>query len=184
MSQLNKVYFAIESEVNDVNFEYLSMNSDGGFMFQVGAQKFHDITFEGCEVKQVNSAVRLHSGAEGNSVNFNNCWVSNTGGWSFLNVGSGCTIPAINVTNSTLTEFNTRIADIRVKTDIKFKNVTLVNIAEKMTHLWLLDNNSKPTVTIENCILPVLMVVRSCTLRMVTIAMLLFPMVVLTRQMI
>ena len=152
LSQLNKVYFAIESEVNDVNFEYLSMNSDGGFMFQVGAQKFHDITFEGCEVKQVNSAVRLHSGAEGNSVNFNNCWVSNTGGWSFLNVGSGCTIPAINVTNSTLTEFNTRIADIRVKTDIKFKNVTLVNIAEKMTHLWLLDNNSKPTVTIENCI--------------------------------
>lgn len=152
LSQLNKVYFAIESEVKDVSFEYLSMNSDGGFMFQVGAQKFHNITFEGCEVKQVNSAVRLHSGAEGNSVNFNNCWVSNTGGWSFLNVGSGCTIPAINVTNSTLTEFNTRIADIRVKTDIKFKNVTLVNIAEKMTHLWLLDNNSKPTVTIENCI--------------------------------
>lgn len=36
LSQLNKVYFAIESEVKDVNFEYLSMNSDGGFMFQVG----------------------------------------------------------------------------------------------------------------------------------------------------
>lgn len=152
LSQLNKVYFAIESEVKDVNFEYLSMNSDGGFMFQVGAEKFHNINFEGCEVSKINSAVRLHSGAVGNSINFNNCRVSNTGGWSFLNVGSGCTIPSINVTNSTLTEFNTRIADIRVKTDIVFKNVTMVNIAEKMTHLWLLDNNSRPTLTIENCI--------------------------------
>lgn len=152
LSQLGNVYFAVESEVNDINFEYLGMASGGGFMFQVGAQKFHDIKFEGCDVTNVNTAVRLHSGAEGNSITFNNCRVSNTGGWSFLNVGSGCIIPTINVTNSTLTEFNTRIADIRVKTDITFKNVTLVNIAEKMTHLWLLDNNSKPTVTIENCI--------------------------------
>lgn len=152
LSQLNKVYFAIESEVNDVSFEYLSMNSGGGFMFQIGARKFHDINFEGCEVKDINSAVRLYDGTTGNSVVFNNCWIANTGGWSFLNIGSGCTIPTIKVTNSTLTEFDTRIADIRVKTDILFKNVTMVNIRAKMSHLWLLDNNSKPTVSIERCI--------------------------------
>jgi len=152
LSQLNRVYFAIESEVNDINFEYLSMESGGGFMFQIGAQKFHDVNFEGCTVSNINSAVRLHSGAEGNSVNFDNCLISHTGGWSFLNVGAGCTIANINVTNSTLTEFNTRVADIRVKADIKFKNVTLVNINEKLTDLWLLDNASKPTMTIENCI--------------------------------
>lgn len=152
LSQLNNVYFAIETEIENVDFQNLRINSNGGFTFQIGAQKFHNLTFESCDITNVNSVVRLHSGAVGDYIKFNNCIISHTGGWSFLNVGSGCTINKIDVMNSTLSEFNTRIADIRVKVDIRFKNVTLVNIEEKMTHLWLLDNNSRPTLVIEDCI--------------------------------
>lgn len=154
LSALETIKFAIETEVNDVTFENMNMTAGGDMMFNIdNGGKFHDVLFEGCEISKVNSVVRLANGAEANLIKLNNCWVSHTGGWGMLNVGSGNTVGKIVVTNCTLTEINTRFADVRVKTDILFKNVTACNINEKMGHLWLLDNNSKPTVIISDCII-------------------------------
>ncbi len=154
LSLLETVVFEIQTEVENVTFENLSLTAGGNMMFNIDrGGKFNDVVFEGCRISQVNSVVRLADGAEANSIQLNNSFVSHTGGWGMLNVGAGNTINRISVTNCTLTEINTRLADVRVKTDILFRNVTVCNIEEKMGHLWLLDNASAPTVTMEDCIL-------------------------------
>lgn len=145
--------YTIEGTVEDITFQNLEMTGNGGMLLDIGGQVFKDILFLNCKISKLNSIVRLYSGAVGNSINITNCKISETGGWGMLNVGSGNTIGSINVTNCTLTEISTRFADVRVKTDINFKNCTLCNTNAVMTHLWLLDNASKPSVSIQNCIL-------------------------------
>lgn len=150
---LNVGKFEIESEINNANFQYLTITGGGDMMFNVGGKVFNEILFENCNITQLNSIVRLYDGAVGNRIRVNKCWVSRTGGWGMLNVGAGNTIGSIVVTNSTLTEINTRFADVRVKTEIEFKNITHCNINENMGHLWLFDNNNNASVKIEDCIL-------------------------------
>ncbi len=152
LPQVTNGNYTIEALANDVTFQNLELTANGGMLFNIDGKKFNDVLFENCVISNLNSIVRLYNGAIANSIKVNNCRVSKTGGWGMLNVGAGNTIASIIVSNSTLTEINTRFADVRVKTDIVFRNITAYNKSEKMSHLWLLDNNSAPTVKVENLI--------------------------------
>lgn len=149
---------AAPAAINNVTFQGLEMTGSGQMFFEVAAdQTFNRVLFENCYVSNINSVVRLVGStaprAVGDSVVVNNCWITQTGGWSFLNVGSGGLLNEILVSNTTLTEMDTRFADIRSKTNVLFKNVTACNIVKGMGHLWNLDNNALATITLENCII-------------------------------
>ena len=70
-----------------------------------------------------------------------------------LNVGAGGTVRSINVSNCTLKEISTRFADVRVKTNINFKNITCVNITMGLVLLLNFDYNNPVQVSVQNCII-------------------------------
>lgn len=154
LPKLENVRFRVENEANDILIQYLETTSSGSHFVELGGNTVHDISIEGCNVSDINSIIRISGGSVVNDVFVNNSWISETGGWGLLNVGSDDNIVnSINVTNCTLTEISTRFADVRVSTEINFGNVTCVNIDMGMGHLWRFDNNRPVQVSIEDCIL-------------------------------
>jgi hypothetical protein len=154
---LEGISFEIESSMGTAFFRNLHMTggSTGTMFFQVsGAKTFDNVVFENCRIRLVNSVLRMSGGATGKSASINNCWISNTGGWGMINLGGDTGgIGSIRVSNSTLTDINTRFADVRIKTELIFRNITCVNINDSMGHLWLFDNGKLSTVTITDMII-------------------------------
>lgn len=153
LSTLDNARFRFEGQINDLTIQYLSTTSSGSFFVETGGHAINDITIVGCDVSNINSIVRVNGDSVVNDINVSNCWISQTGGWGMLNVGSGNTVNSINVSNCTLTEISTRFADIRISTNINFKNITCVNINLSMGHIWRFDNNHPVQVSIQDCII-------------------------------
>lgn len=149
---LNNVRFKVQDKINDIVLQNMVTNSAGNFLIDLPGKIVNDILLEGCNIRQLNSIVRVTGASVVNNINVNDCRVTQTGGYGMLNVGAG-KVTSINVSNCTLREISTRFADVRVKTIINFKNITCVNITASMGHLWYLDNNNPAQVSIQNCII-------------------------------
>lgn len=153
LSNLSNARFRVQDKVNNIVVQNLRTTSADSFFIDLPAKIVNDILIEGCTISQLNSIVRESGASVVNNITVNNCMVSQTGGYGVMNVGAGGVVSAINVTNSTLTEIDTRFADVRVKTKINFKNITCVNVTKGMGHLWNFDNNNPVQVSIQNCII-------------------------------
>ena len=152
-SSLSNVRFRVQDKVNNIIVQNLRTTSADSFFIDLSVKIVNDISIEGCTILQLNSIVRASGASVINNINVSNCMVSQTGGYGVFNVGAGGTVSSINVTNSTLTEIDTRFADVRIKTKINFKNITCVNVTKGMGHLWNFDNNNPVQVSIQNCII-------------------------------
>lgn len=152
-STLNNARFRVQTKVNNIYIQNLTTTSADSFFIDLGTKIVNDILIEGCNISKLNSIVRVSGTCTVGNITVNNCLVSQTGGYGVMNVGAGSTVKSINVTNSTLTEISTRFADVRVKTNINFKNITCVNVTLGMGHLWNFDNNNPVQVSIQNCII-------------------------------
>jgi len=153
LSSLNNARFRVQDKTNNILIQNLAITSADNFFIDLATKTVNDIQIEGCTISKINSIVRLSGVCVVNNIIVNNCLVSQTGGYGVMNVAAGSTVKSINVTNSTLTEISTRFADVRVKTNINFKNITCVNTAIGMGHLWNFDNNFPVQVSIQNCII-------------------------------
>ncbi|SHG52825.1 protein of unknown function [Flavobacterium fluvii] len=153
LSNLKNATFRLQGNVNNIILQNLATTSADSFFIDLTTRTLNDIQIEGCDISKINSIVKLGGTCVVNNINVNNCLVSQTGGYGMMNVGTGSTVKSINVTNSTLTEISTRFADVRIKTNINFKNITCVNITRAMGHLWLFDNNNPVQVSVQNCII-------------------------------
>lgn len=150
---LNNVRFKVQDKINDIVLQNIFTNSAGNFLIDLPGKVVNDIQIEGCNIRQLNSIVRVTGASVVNNINVNDCRVSQTGGYGMLNVGAGGTVASINVSNCTLREISTRFADVRVKTKVNFKNITCVNITMGMGHLWNFENNNPVELSIQNCII-------------------------------
>tara|TARA_R110002050_G_scaffold268550_1_gene410672 strand:- start:9977 stop:11569 length:1593 start_codon:yes stop_codon:yes gene_type:complete len=153
LPKLENARFTVQDQVNDIIIQYLETTSAGNFLVDLDGKTVNDIRFEGSNISNINSIIRVRSGGIVHDITVSNCWISQTGGWGMLNVGAGNTVNSINVTNCTLTEISTRFADVRISTQINFKNITCVNINMSMGHLWRFDNNHPVQVSIQDCII-------------------------------
>lgn len=153
LSNLSNARIRVQTKVNDIVVQNLRTTSSGSFFIDLGTKTVHDVQVEGCNVSQINSIVRVSGASVVNNINVNNCFISQTGDYGVLNVGAGGTVNSINVSNCTLREISTRFADVRVKTNINFRNITCVNITKGMGHLWNFDNNNPVQVSVQNCII-------------------------------
>lgn len=153
LPKLENARFGVQDLVNDIIIQYLETTSSGNFLLDLDRKTVNDVLIEGSNISNINSIIRARNGSTVHDINVNNCWISKTGGWGMLNVGSGNTVNSINVSNCTLTEISTRFADVRISTQINFKNITCVNIDMAMGHLWNLDNNNPSQVSIQDCII-------------------------------
>lgn len=153
LPKLENTRFRVQNQLSDLIIQYLQTTSSGNFLVDLGGKTVNDVVFEGCNISKINSIIRVSGGSTVHDINVNNCWVSETGGWGMLNVGTGNTVNSINVSNCTLTEISTRFGDIRISTQINFKNITCVNINMSMGHLWNFNNSTPPQVSIQDCII-------------------------------
>ncbi|WP_269225731.1 DUF5123 domain-containing protein [Flavobacterium eburneipallidum] len=152
-SVLNNARFRVQDKINNILLQNLVTSSASSFLIDLPVKTVNDIQIEGCTISQINSIVRASGVSVINNINVNDCKVSQTGNYGVFNVGVGSIVNSINVSNCTLTEIDTRFADVRVKTKINFKNITCVNITKFMGHLWNFDNNNPVQVSIQNCII-------------------------------
>ena len=159
MPLLENIRFRLGSgrTIGNVGFSNLHMTGGGQMFFQAdGGSTYANVTFNNCRIRQVNSVLRMYGGAIGGVASIYNCWISNTGGWGMINLGGDTGgMDRIMVRNSTLTDINTRFADVRIKTQLIFERITCVQINDAMGHLWLFDNKPETlsTVTIRNMII-------------------------------
>ncbi|GGF21998.1 DUF4957 domain-containing protein [Flavobacterium limi] len=153
LSILNNTRFKVQDKINNLILQNLVTSSAGNFLIDLPVKIVNDIQIEGCHIINLNSIVRVSGASVVNNININDCNISQTGGYGMLNVGAGGTVSSINVSNCTLKEISTRFADVRVKTNINFKNITCVNITMGMGHLWNFDNNNPVQVSVQNCII-------------------------------
>lgn len=150
---LSNARFRVQTQINNLIIQYLETTSSGSFFVELNGKIANDIVIEGCKVTNINSIVRISSGTVLHDIIVRNTWISNTGGWGVFNAGSGTTINSLNVSNCTFTEISTRFADVRIATKINFNNITCVNIATAMSHLWLFDNNKPVELSAQNMII-------------------------------
>ncbi|MCR4029684.1 MULTISPECIES: DUF5123 domain-containing protein [Flavobacterium] len=153
LTNITNIRFRVQDKINNLMIQNLTTTSADSFFIDLGTKVVNDILVEGCTISKLNSIVRVSGTSVIGNIIVNNCLVSQTGGYGVMNVGAGGTVKSINVTNCTLTEINTRFADVRVKTSINFRNITCVNVKEAMGHLWNFDNNFPVLVSIQNCII-------------------------------
>ncbi len=154
LTTLESCRFGVESSVNNIYIQYLSISSDGSYTVRAtSGEVINNIYFQHCDITDLNSIVRIGSTTTANAFYVTDCWISDTGGYGVFNVGSGSSVDSIVVDNCTMTEISTRFADVRCSTVIQFSNITCCNINAAMGHLWYFDKSMDIEVTIENCII-------------------------------
>ena len=157
LPKLTMSKFVFSAPMNNFYVQYMDIVSDGAsqFLVEIGdANCFKNITFEGCNISEVNrSVVRLNSGdAEVEGITINNCFIHNValGGYGLLNIGKAKSLQSIAITNNTLWNLTDQIIDLRVEVaEFEYTQNTFYNDAQTgIAKFFRLDKQPKSiTVT-------------------------------------
>src|SRR5690606_8829398 len=136
------------------SFENLQMRAGGTkskYLFNIGSAglKVKEFNFIGCDIENYRSLVRTTAdNIEFGKLNFDNCLMNNMGGYGVVNINrSSVKTDSIVFKNSTLTNLETQLMDVRTKVGYIFiGNCTFYNQNVAMAQLFRFDKNNLPVI--------------------------------------
>lgn len=130
-------------------FEQLKMEGKNGFMVYIDEYNSTGkrIEFSRCDLSDYRGLVRIKdNNISVNNIIFNNCLIDNNGGYGVVNVGgSSVHIDTLSFKNSTLTDLETQLMDVRTAVSyIYIGFCTFCNMNKTMNYFLRFDDNHLP----------------------------------------
>ena len=131
-AELHIPSFGINTNVENLHFQYIDINAQGGFWMMVrGSYAFNDMYFTGCIVRNLNNCI-LYANAniELGGIFVDDCILDHvsTGGWGAFNIAGNTKARELQITNTTIMEVGDQLMDIRVPLElIKLDHITFCN---------------------------------------------------------
>jgi hypothetical protein len=131
-AELHIPSFGINTNVENLHFQYIDINAQGGFWMMVrGSYAFNDMYFTGCIIRNLNNCI-LYANAniELGGIFVDNCILDHvsTGGWGAFNIAGNTKARELQITNTTIMEVGDQLMDIRVPLElIKLDHITFCN---------------------------------------------------------